>query len=71
MKQVRCAAALIFFFGMIAGAQKAAGDYIVYIGSDTNTTAKGIYAARFDSTTGSLGVLDLVAEDVSILPAIT
>ena len=49
---------------MIAGAQKSGGDYIVYIGSYTNTTAKGIYAARFDSTTGTLGVLDLVAEDV-------
>ena len=64
MKQGRCIAALICFFGMIAGAQKAAGDYIVYIGSYTNTTAKGIYATRFDSGTGALGVLDLVAEDV-------
>jgi len=64
MKLGRCIAALICCFGTIAGARKAAGDYIVYIGSYTNTTAKGIYAARFDSATGALGALDLVAEDV-------
>ena len=43
-------------------AQRPAGDYIVYIGSYTNTTAKGIYAARFDSRTGWLSPLALVAE---------
>jgi 6-phosphogluconolactonase len=45
-------------------AQTRAGDYIVYVGSYTNTTAKGIYASRFESKTGALSPLELVAEDV-------
>jgi 6-phosphogluconolactonase len=45
-------------------AQMRAGDYIVYVGSYTNTTAKGIYASRFESKTGALSPLELVAEDV-------
>jgi 6-phosphogluconolactonase len=45
-------------------AQTPAGDYIMYVGSYTNTTAKGIYASRFDSKTGTLSPLELVAEDV-------
>jgi 6-phosphogluconolactonase len=45
-------------------AQTRAGDYIVYVGSYTNTTAKGIYASRFESKTGTLSPLELVAEDV-------
>jgi 6-phosphogluconolactonase len=43
---------------------QAVGDYIMYVGSYTNTTAKGIYASRFDSKTGRLSPLELVAEDV-------
>jgi 6-phosphogluconolactonase len=43
-------------------AQSPLGDYIVYVGSYTNTTAKGIYAASFDSSTGRLTPLELVAE---------
>ena len=40
-------------------------DYLVYVGSYTNTTAKGIYVSDFDSKTGALSPLRLVAESVS------
>ena len=41
-------------------------DYLVYIGSYTNTgTAKGIYVSEFDSTSGALTEPRLVAESVS------
>jgi 6-phosphogluconolactonase len=40
-------------------------DYLVYIGSYTNTTAKGIYVSEFDSKTGALLAPRLVAESVS------
>ena len=47
------------------GAQRAA-DYLVYIGSYTNTgTAQGIYVSEFNSTSGSLSAPRLVAESVS------
>ena len=38
------------------------GDYLVYIGSYTNTTSKGIYVSDFDSKSGALSPLRLVAE---------
>jgi hypothetical protein len=44
MKHGRCIAALICFFGTIAGAQNAAADYIVYVGSYTNTAC--VYPAQ-------------------------
>ena len=37
----------------------------VYIGSYTNTTAKGIYVSEFDSKSGALSAPRLVAESVS------
>ena len=40
-------------------------DYLVYIGSYTNTTAKGIYVSDFDSKSGALSAPRLVAESVS------
>jgi 6-phosphogluconolactonase len=40
-------------------------DYLVYVGSYTNTTAKGIYVSEFDSKTGALSAPRLVAESVS------
>ncbi len=40
-------------------------DYVVYIGSYTNTTSKGIYVSDFDSKSGALSVPRLVAESVS------
>lgn len=41
-------------------------DFLVYIGSYTNTgTAKGIYVSEFDSTSGALSMPRLVAESVS------
>ena len=45
-------------------AQRSA-DYLVYIGSYTNTTSKGIYVADFDSKSGALSAPRLVAESVS------
>jgi 6-phosphogluconolactonase len=45
-------------------AQRSA-DYLVYIGSYTNTTSKGIYVADFDSESGALSAPRLVAESAS------
>ena len=55
---------VIFVVSYSVRAQSVAGDYWMYVGSYTNTTAKGIYAARFDSKTGGVSPLQLVAEDV-------
>jgi 6-phosphogluconolactonase len=46
-------------------AAQASGDFLVYIGSYTNTTAKGIYVSEFDSKSGALSAPRLVAESVS------
>ena len=48
----------------LAGAQRS-GDYLVYIGSYTNTTARGIYVSEFDAKTAALSPPRLVAESVS------
>jgi 6-phosphogluconolactonase len=54
-----------------ASGSRATGDYFVYVGSYTNPTptttsaAKGIYGFRFDSRTGALSPLGLVAETVN------
>jgi 6-phosphogluconolactonase len=53
------------------GQAQSAGDYFVYAGSYTNPTptttsaSKGIYAWRFDSKTGALTPIGLVAETVN------
>jgi 6-phosphogluconolactonase len=41
---------------------RAAENYIVYVGTYTRETSKGIYAFRFDAATGKLAPLGLVAE---------
>jgi 6-phosphogluconolactonase len=41
------------------------GDYIAYIGTYTNKQSKGIYAFRFDASTGKLTPLGLAAEATS------
>ena len=69
--------ALLFSLATTAYAQSGpstslgAGDYFVYAGSYTNPTptttsaSKGIYAWRFDSKTGALTPIGLVAETVN------
>ena len=53
------------------GAAQSGGDYFVYAGTYTNpnpgqtSASKGIYAWRFDSKTGALSPLGLVAETVN------
>jgi 6-phosphogluconolactonase len=49
--------------GLVSGQRRP--DYYVYIGSYTNTTAKGIYVSEFDSKSGALSAPRLVAESVS------
>jgi len=45
------------------GADKASkGEYITYVGTYTQKSSKGIYAFRFDATTGKLTPLGLAAE---------
>jgi 6-phosphogluconolactonase len=48
-------------------AQKARskGSYLVYVGTYTGPTSKGIYAYRFDAATGQATALGLVAETVN------
>ena len=69
-------AALVLTVGHVAAqsgpsASSGTGDYFVYVGSYTNPTptttsaAKGIYGFRFDSKTGALSPLGLVAETVN------
>jgi 6-phosphogluconolactonase len=55
---------VVFLAVASLGAQKSAGDYLVYAGSYTDTTSKGIYAWRFDSARGTLASIGLVAEAV-------
>jgi 6-phosphogluconolactonase len=43
-------------------AQRAADEYLVYFGTYTRTTSKGIYAYRFQPSTGRLVPLGLAAE---------
>jgi 6-phosphogluconolactonase len=58
-------------YAQAGGASAASGDYFVYAGSYTNpnpgqtSDAKGIYGWRFDSKTGALSPLGLVAETVN------
>lgn len=63
--------ALVMMPAAFPAAQKAAGDYLVFVGSYTNPTpetksgSKGIYAFRFDSKSGTLTPLGPVAETVN------
>ena len=60
--------AAVALMPVFMAAQQPAGDYFVYAGSYTNPTpqaasaSKGIYGFRFDSKTGTLSPLGLVAE---------
>src|SRR5689334_19947107 len=66
MQSIRSAVAcgvLVTCVGLL-GAQRHS-DYLVYIGSYTNTTSKGIYVSEFDSTSGALSLPRLAAESVS------
>lgn len=52
--------------GVCLSSAQRSPDFLVYIGSYTNTgTAKGIYVSEFDSTSGTLSAARLVAESVS------
>jgi 6-phosphogluconolactonase len=52
-----------FLFSPLASAQKNSSPYLVYVGTyTTKQTSKGIYAYRFDSTTGQLTSIGLAAE---------
>jgi 6-phosphogluconolactonase len=73
MKKITLLALLAFSMipAAFPAAQKAAGDYLVFVGSYTNPTptttsaSKGIYGFRFDSKTGTLTPLGLVAETMN------
>ncbi len=55
--------ALLFFFPSAAIPQKANGAYLAYVGTyTTKQSSKGIYAYRFDATTGQLTSIGLAAE---------
>ena len=46
----------------LAGAQKTSKELIVYFGTYTDKSSKGIYLSRFDPATGKLGPVELAAE---------
>src|SRR5262245_18138453 len=48
-----------------ADARAAQREFLVYFGTYTGETGKGVYVARFDSTTGKLGSPELAAEIAS------
>src|SRR4026207_624540 len=54
-------------FALAAAVEKSAfaSERVVYIGTYTGETSKGIYAFRFDDSTGGLTPLGLVAETPS------
>jgi len=69
---MRCLAVISsLLFSLATTAYAQSGDYFVYAGSYTNPTptttsaSKGIYAWRFDSKTGALTPIGLVAETVN------
>jgi 6-phosphogluconolactonase len=70
MKRLTLLCSLVMLATVGSHAQSG-GDYFVYAGSYTNPTptttsaAKGIYGFRFDSKTGTLSPLGLVAETVN------
>jgi 6-phosphogluconolactonase len=54
---------LLFFLSPAAAPQKPNGPYLVYVGTyTTKQSSKGIYAYRFDATTGQLTSIGLAAE---------
>jgi len=54
---------------LVRAADKAAkGEYIAYIGTYTNKQSKGIYAFRFDASTGKLKPLVHRVYDFADLP---
>jgi 6-phosphogluconolactonase len=56
-------AALLTFFPSVAAPQKANAPYLMYVGTyTTKQSSKGIYAYRFDATTGKLSSIGLAAE---------
>jgi 6-phosphogluconolactonase len=65
MKNVTLGLFSIFVFRFSLLAVQSSPDYLVYIGSYTNTTSKGIYVSDFDSLSGALSAPRLVAESVS------
>ncbi len=57
-----CALLLLVSAGQVAEEASAGGEYIVYIGTYTATTSKGIHAYRFEPSSGRLTAIGLVAE---------
>jgi 6-phosphogluconolactonase len=55
-------ASLLLLAALPQHARAAENDYLVYVGTYTRETSKGIYAFRFDAATGKLAPLGLVAE---------
>src|SRR5579864_8235856 len=58
---------LVYIFCAFLVARAAEADYLVYVGSytDAPSTSKGIYAWRFDPSSGKLTSLGLVAETIN------
>ena len=61
MRRIWFIAALLALASICAMAAPK-GEYLVYVGTDTGRNSKGIHAWRFDSATGKLSPLGMVAE---------
>ncbi|HEY6267674.1 MAG TPA: lactonase family protein [Candidatus Acidoferrum sp.] len=60
---VLAAPLLLFSSAQVSGKAAAKGRYLAYVGTyTTKTSSKGIYAFRFDTATGQLSSIGLVAE---------
>src|SRR5947207_10846935 len=57
-------AVIVFLLAAASGAPQAnaKGSYLIYVGTYTGPTSKGIYAYRFNAVTGKSASLGLVAE---------
>ena len=63
MRSTVCILGLIVFGAAVAPVARARQEHVVYVGTYTEKTAsKGIYAFRFNDSTGALTSIGLVAE---------
>lgn len=74
MKTIQCfflivaalsAPSLLTLYAQAAEKVASKGKYLIYVGTYTQKTSKGIYAYRFDPATGQLTALGLAAESVN------
>src|SRR6266700_1143830 len=61
----RFLSAVCLLFSAFAASHAASKNYLLYVGTYTNTESKGIYAYRYDAKSGKVSPLGLAAETAS------